>query len=568
MADEGVVSFKVSADTKPAEDSLDKLGDHVVGIGKKIGAAAAAYFSFQAIKGVMDKSIDAALDADKALKEFNNSLATTGQYTEAASASFQKYASDLQRATGISDEAILRGASSLVTLGKIAPENLGRVSKATLDLASAMQIDAGSAFDIMTKAANGNVMALSRYGIQIKDGSTNSEKFANILGQLETRFGGLAEKNVDPFIKFKTSLDELFESIGKVFTHSKTLKAAFSVFAGQLDNLAAKFDQLSKGKNFVDTFIHGFFEMGQVITKYVVAPLETLFNFIKVGAKTIVVAMIGIVEVAATVFGKIDFAKKASEIREQFWNELAQDSQTAKDAAVNTAANYVSLFSQTTAEQMRVGGGEAGLSFTTGLSEYLDSTHEDITNAAAGITDSVKNGLKPLGDEAKKVAVNIGGALATAIGGAVKTMATNLAKGQSVFKDFGKMVLKLLGEMATSVGQVLLTTGIGMLALGSLNPYAAIAAGIGLIALGAILSTIGGGEGEQGSSAANPSYTSDVGGSGGAGPATSEERATPRTGVQVIVQGNILNTRESALEIASVLNDAFDLNGTYIRATG
>lgn len=176
---------------------------------------------------------------------------------------------------------------------------------------------------------------------------------------------------------------------------------------------------------------------------------------------------------------------------------------------------------------------------------------------------------KKITESTHKISVNIGPALAQAIGSAVKSMTKSLMEGKGAFASFGDMILKLVGEMATQVGTVLVSTGIGMMALEWNQPAVAIAAGIGLIAIGQVLSALGGGGDASASSAG-------AGGGGGAGspdvfgstPSTSEQRATPTTGVQVVVQGNILNTRESALEIAKVLNDSFDTNGTFVRATG
>jgi hypothetical protein len=45
-----------------------------------------------------------------------------------------------------------------------------------------------------------------------------------------------------------------------------------------------------------------------------------------------------------------------------------------------------------------------------------------------------------------------------------------------------------------------------------------------------------------------------------------QERAAAQTGVQVVVQGNIFDSRETGLQIAQIINDSFDLNGTIIRA--
>jgi hypothetical protein len=49
-------------------------------------------------------------------------------------------------------------------------------------------------------------------------------------------------------------------------------------------------------------------------------------------------------------------------------------------------------------------------------------------------------------------------------------------------------------------------------------------------------------------------------------PTAEQERMAAQTGVQVIVQGNIFDSRETGLQIAQIINDSFDLNGTIIRS--
>jgi hypothetical protein len=43
------------------------------------------------------------------------------------------------------------------------------------------------------------------------------------------------------------------------------------------------------------------------------------------------------------------------------------------------------------------------------------------------------------------------------------------------------------------------------------------------------------------------------------------EREKPQTGVVINVQGNILDRRETGLELAKVLSESFDTNGTIVR---
>lgn len=600
MAEENGINIRVNADTKPAEDSLDQFGNKVNSLGKTLGAALAGYLSFQAVKKVLSESVDAAIESDKAVKEFNNSLAVTGQYTQQASQAFQDYASSLQKSTGVADEVILKGASSLVTLGKVAPENLNKASQAALDLASVMQTDASTAFDIMTKAAAGNTRALSTWGIKISEGGSAADRFQEVLSQIEGRFGGLAQRSADPLTKIKVAIDEFLESIGKVATHSKALQAAFIVVGKYIHQLSEKFTRLNTGKTFIDDLVYGFIKTGEAISKYVIAPLETLYRFMVVGIKTIILGLASIVEAAAVAFGKIDLAKGAKEIREKFWNELQTDTQTANNAAVNTAANYVSIFSEKAAEDMRVGGENSGLAFSDGLAKGFNKFGEDIAATEKTIVDHTQNvataqqemgiqigniwdgitnktpqlidSIKSINDGLIKLGQQLKNTFAAGLTNSFAAMGKALVKGENLLDAFAQSMLGVLGDMALQMSTFFMAQAIAlMFSVGGAPQGAALmAAAVGLAVVGGVLKALsGGGGGAGGASSATPASAADIGGSNlGGGFSSREERVSPQTGVQVIVQGNILNTRESALEIAQVLNDSFDTNGTFIRATG
>lgn len=601
MADDNGLKIKVTADTKPAENSLDSLGDKANSLGKKLGVALAGYLSFQAVKEVLTKSVDAALEADRAVKEFNNSLAMTGKYTEAASVSFQNYASQLQKATGISDEVILKGAASLVTLGKVAPENLQRVSAATLDLATAMQVDAGTAFDIMTKAANGNTMALKRYGISASEGGNATEKFSSILGKIEGQFGGLAARNLDPFSSMKVSIDELFESIGKIFTKNTSIKALFLVLSEQIGKIAEKINEFAGSNTIIKDMIKGFFDLGAVISKYVIAPFEVFYNYMVVGLNVIATALADVGGALAGAFGMEDTAKKAKALSDALKGNLGGDIQTANDSAMNAASSYVSLFDEKMGKEMQVSGGKAGLSFSTGLEEYFTTTGEEVTNTAAAMSDNIVNALQPPEDAGMKwdgffqslqggfenlklafESINEGlrglgkqlrSTLVTGFTNSFAAMGKALVKGENLLDAFAQSVLGVLGDLALQMSTFFIAQGVALLFTpgGSAQGAGLIAAGAALGVVGGILKALsgGGGGGAESTAAGASSSASDIGGSNlGNGLTAPAERALPQTGVQVIVQGNILNNRESALEIAQVLNDAFDTNGTYTRATG
>jgi hypothetical protein len=126
---EGETIFTFKADTKPAEQSLESFGDKVVEIGRKASIALAGYFSFRALSIGFEKAVESAMEAERAVKQFNAAMISTGTYTEAASASFEDYASSLERTTGVADDVIMSNAALLVSIGKLEGEGLKRATQ-------------------------------------------------------------------------------------------------------------------------------------------------------------------------------------------------------------------------------------------------------------------------------------------------------------------------------------------------------------------------------------------------------------------------------------------------------
>lgn len=116
----------------------------------------------------------------------------------------------------------------------------------------------------------------------------------------------------------------------------------------------------------------------------------------------------------------------------------------------------------------------------------------------------------------------INGAIADTFAGLGEAIGNALASGGSVFETIGASLLSSLGSLLVQMGKMAIQVGVGLLgikaALKSLNPAAAIGAGVALVALGSFFSaksrsisnSIGGGgvSGSSGGGANNSSFTS------------------------------------------------------------
>lgn len=567
MAEIGTTEFKFTANTKPAEDSLSTFEDKVTGTAKKLGVALAAYVVGGALIGALEKAIDAAIESEKAINQLNFAMQSGGTYTEQASRSFQDYALELQNTTGVSDDLIISSASLLVSIGKLSGEGLDVATKSALDLAAGLQIDVGSAFDIVTKATQGNVMALAKWGLNVSASATDAQKYAAAIQFINNQFGGQAESQMFTFagamLKIKNAVGDFFENVGKILTQSPQLIGFFRAIAGEIEKVNAKIAQ-TNGNNGIGSVINATLAFGYAIAT-VFERIHSLFMAIS-GAFNYVIY---------GVFGPL--VQAAGAVAEAFgglFKTFGTDKVTQLGEAITKTGQEMTAFAYGSAT---VAGQEVqnifkGLTEATGESTAAIITFQETytkemekVNAAGKKTAEVH---KVTVKDVETTVFKIGGIITSVFSSAMSTMAKNLAAGKGAFHDFGRVILSLLGDLAIQMGTMIMAAGLASLSLKMLDPTGMLAAGAGLIAVGSLLKAFFGGSSESNVATANATATNG-GGSQSIGTelASKEERNVPQTGVQVIVQGNILNNRESALEIASMLNDAFDTNGTFIRAT-
>ena len=103
-----------------------------------------------------------------------------------------EYSSELQRNSTFGDENINMVMSQIGAFGA-SIEETKKLTKATIDLASGMNIDLNTAGLLVAKTIGSTTDALTRYGVGADGATEQSEKIANIIESVETKFGGLGE---------------------------------------------------------------------------------------------------------------------------------------------------------------------------------------------------------------------------------------------------------------------------------------------------------------------------------------------------------------------------------------
>lgn len=185
-----------------AKDEASKAIDNIAksslpGLVKSIGATVAAYASFQTAANFIRESIKAAAEADRVMAQLEQALRSSGQEVERNARTLDRQADALAQVSKATDEQIKEAQTLLLTMGGLSADGLGRATKASLDLAAVLKTDLRSATLLVAKAAQGQTETLSRYGIVLKDGIAESEKFEAVLSAIATKAAGQARAEVE-----------------------------------------------------------------------------------------------------------------------------------------------------------------------------------------------------------------------------------------------------------------------------------------------------------------------------------------------------------------------------------
>ena len=561
---------------KKAGDALGKgiedgMGAAFGGIQKKLlGLAATLVAGF-----TLDKMISEAMEAEDAINSLNAALLSSGNFSQRASDDFVKYAETLSSSTTVATDKIVQNAAQLAGIGGLSGQRLQEATKASLDLAAAMNIDVSQAFDMMTKAATGNVTALQRRGIEIDNSIPKEQRLGAVLEQL-SRFSGLAEQKTNTFsgalAQLNNANDDILESLGKMITQSPEVIAVMKFMAEGSRKLAAVFAEMVE-KNFIGNLIKQTIDWAIVITEMLGPSINTvyntfqlLFNGLMTGIQGIIVGFAAFAEKASEVGNAVGvvsdatlqslqtFRQSSSEVLEGFKTETQQSLANIYDrSATDSVQNYLTQLQATVANA---------------------KPFKPLEEAANKATQTVNETMRKMREAAQSALVGGISQSFAALGGA-------LAKGENGFKAFSSAVIGALGGLAIQMGTVLVGMGLGFSALGPIMPIwglsgaSAIAAGIGLITLGGAIQALagGGGGGAPVGGGAAGATGGGASGAGGGGIASTDSallgqeeeiERKPTTTVNVNVQGNVLNTRDTALHIADVMNEHFNSTGVVL----
>lgn len=617
--DDGSVRQGFARIQKAGDSTAESLAKSFAGVNKAILAAAAAYFSFRAATQILNRAVDAASAQEDAINRLNNALRLSGQFTEAASRSFQDLATELQRTTRFEDDQVISLSALAVNYSKTV-KGAQDLTKAAIDLATATGVDVETALKQLGSTLSGVTGTLGKTVPVVKSLTDEQLKAGEAIRIVSERFRGAAAGDVDTFSGRVTQLannfGDLFEEIGKFITGSPALRNAIGAVSSIFGDLASSIAGARGNKDFLRGPIEALIEFGNAVIKYIARPLEVAFQIsdslvrvLNTGFRAIIVivSFLGdivqslvkqITNLGLAIIGTItrsrDLARSLVDSSEKLgevnFSTTAKNFLALQDAATG-AANAVNGFGTATPVS------DAAAAALNKVKTSLDNVKASANDAVAGAVNVIpsfselfgiaktefglfqeslkkltfeeeKKKIEDLKQSFKQLGVEGRNALGQGIGAGFAQFGQALVKGENAVEAFAKAFIGAIGQQAIASGTRFILEGLAYLVVPGFQGVggAMIAAGSALAAFGGVLSALG------------PSASPTAGGAAGASGQLQQQPSlvadedallnqADQQRVTVNIQGDVLDSRESGLRIVELIQDAFDTQGAQVRVT-
>lgn len=577
MANEIITSIEL--DLRNAQRGLEKFKDRATDTGKKSGKRLGDGIEKSAARGIGSLTkrllgLGAALAAafggrkilqlaaiqESAVQGINAALRSTGEFSKAASQDMQDFASSLQEVTAIGDEVILQGAAIAQAFTQNR-ELTKELTAAAIDFGAAAEISFEEAIRRLGRAMQGSVEDISKFAPEIKNLTKDQLAAGEATRILAKRFEGFAAQQAKTFQGSLQGANNAFgdflEQIGFVVTKSPEVIGILQLIADEFKNLTQSFDVEAAQKE-IRSLIKTTSDFALVIIQNVGPPLEVFVNGLVNGFKTIQLAG---AELLA--FFNEDFKGTADRLREEV---ISAD---IFDFSATAAAENITRKVQEVVEQVQPVTSEAGRQIASSIQDPIENT------------ESVSISFKQIADEmsltAEQLSKNINKSIGQGTVNAFAAFGGALASGQDALAAFGKAILGVFGDILIQLGTQTLAVGLLMEAvpiLFGLQGAAAVAAGLGMIVAGGFLKGLagagGGGGGGATAAGGEAGGTANVETPGlgepteAVGQIAEDVEEGPTNTVTVNVSGNILDRRETGLELAEIIQETVGSEGTTL----
>ena len=204
------------------------------------------------------ESVKAFAEQETSVAKLDAALARNGQLTDATHEKYNALAESLAQLTGTDHGDWLEVLARLTQFGAQS-ENIDKYAEAVKNLAGVLDGDLNGAALLVSRAIQGNFTAFRRWGIQLDQNASQTDKLNQLFTQLAQRGGGQLEARsktlVGQFHRLSIAYQDVQENVGGLISDSGILQAVMGGLtyvaqkvAGALDAGARKTKDLANAQ--------------------------------------------------------------------------------------------------------------------------------------------------------------------------------------------------------------------------------------------------------------------------------------------------------------------------------
>lgn len=209
--------IRIGAESKEFTEELDKIASKTSDLEDQLSELAKiSGVAFAALTAEAGLAIHAFGESEKASNKLSQALQNQGIYSKELADNYKEQASELQKLTGVDDDAIIKGQAMLQ--GMIGQTKItSEMSAAAVELGERLGGDVTQGFEVLGQAINGRTRGLVAAGIQIDENLTKEERMAQVIDRVTQALGDqatAANQGVGSIRGLKSAFSDDQEEIG------------------------------------------------------------------------------------------------------------------------------------------------------------------------------------------------------------------------------------------------------------------------------------------------------------------------------------------------------------------
>lgn len=202
-------------------NAVEQAGSKFGGMFKQVALGEAVWAGFkkagEEVIGVVKDMVKGAIESEAAESDLRAALELTGQEVPKNMAYYEAYGAAVQKVTIYTKDQVMAAQALFVQQG-YGQEATERATQATIGLAARMHTDLHSASEMVSRALEGNIGALTRYVGKVDDSLSPQQQVVAVLDKLAGA-EGLAEKQAQTFggqlTQLKNYWNDVLTEVGK-----------------------------------------------------------------------------------------------------------------------------------------------------------------------------------------------------------------------------------------------------------------------------------------------------------------------------------------------------------------